>query len=335
MEESLKDCIRPVNPVKDINLPRFSHSKLEVWENCNYRYNEQYNLKKYSNDTSLALEIGTLTHKLLELKGEWIKEGEIVDYEKLTAILEDGCEEISEKGKETIAGIKELKKRYFEEWYSPDNASGMNYDEKLEKFNTVLHREMEDDIWKPAEFELFFEFVWRDKYIISGFIDRLDIRQVEEEVEYRVCDYKSSKKVFDDKKLPTAQQMAIYGAAILNKYGKLPAEYKYIFTLIDAEQCALTKGWEKRIIKKLDKAFDAIAEAEKEGVYKPSPSPLCHWCAYCSTNPNATKYKYECPYYSLWTPDNKVFATNQQWSPEDVKHTTKLNEKETKRKLVF
>ena len=65
----LQQCVRPVDPIKDKDLPRFSHSKLEVYENCIARYNLQYNQKKRSNDTTLSLEIGTLTHKILEEKG--------------------------------------------------------------------------------------------------------------------------------------------------------------------------------------------------------------------------------------------------------------------------
>ena len=326
----LKECIRLVDPVKDKDLPRFSHSKLEVYENCITRYDLQYNQKKRSNDTTLALESGTLTHKVLEEKGKMLLEGKRVDYDKLNDILQNGCTEDKEK----IRGLKELKKAYFEEWYQADNASGMTYDDKIKKFEKVLHTEMEDDEWKPAYFELPFEFVWRDKYVISGFIDRVD----EKDGEYRVADYKSSKKVFDTKKLPTAQQMGIYGCAILCMFGKLPKEYKYRFTLIDEEQYALTKNWETRLIKKLDKVFDSIAESDRTGVYKPSPSPLCYYCPYCQNNPNAKEYSRECEYYSLWEPNNKTFAVNKQFEANDLNNnsnTTKLNTNNKERKLIF
>lgn len=326
-EKLLQQCIRAVDPIKDKKLPQFSHSKLEVYENCNSRYNIQYNQNKRSNDTTLSLEIGTLTHKILEEKGKALAEGKAVDYESLNNILQDGCIE------ENIRGIKALKKSYFEEWYQKDNASGINYDDKMKKFDEVLHTEMEDDDWKPMYFELPFEFIWRDKYIIHGFIDRIDERNGE----YRVVDYKSSKKIFDQKKLPTAQQMCIYGCAILSMFGKLPKEYKYRFTLINEEQYALTKNWETRIIKKLDKMFESIAESDNTQIYKPSPSPLCYFCPYCNNNPNAKEYSKECDYYSLWSPTNKTFETNRQFEG-DLKNTsnsTKLNTDTEKRKLIF
>lgn len=324
----LQQCIRKVDPIKDKDLPYFSHSKLELYENCNNRYNIQYNLNKRSNDTTLSLEIGTLTHKILEEKGKALAEGKTVDYKTLNEILQNGC------AKEKIRGIKDLKKTYFEEWYQNDNASGMTYEDKMKKFDEVLHTEMEDDDWKPMYFELPFEFVWRDKYIVHGFIDRID----EKDSEYRVVDYKSSKKVFDSKKLPTAQQMCIYGCAILSMFGKLPKEYKYRFTLINEEQYALTKNWETRIIKKLDKMFDSIVANNETGIYKPSPSPLCYYCPYCNNNPNAHEFSNECEYYSLWTPDNKVFTVNRQFE-DDLKNTSnslKLNTENNKeRRLIF
>lgn len=320
--ELLKQCVRLVDPEKDKDLPRFSHSKLEVYENCKTRYDLQYNQGKRTNDTSLALEIGTLCHKVLEEKGKMIVEQDSVDYDKLYDLLYNGCVETDEKTRETIRGVNDLKKTYFEEWYSADNASGMNYDEKLIKFNEVLHNEMQEDDWVPVYFELPFEFVWKDKYIISGFIDRIDKKGEE----YRVCDYKTSKRIFDTKKLPTAQQMAIYGCAILAMFDKLPSEYLYRFILINESQKALTIGWIKRFIKKLDKVFDSIEESATTHVYAPSPSPLCFYCNYCCNNPNAKDFKNDCEYYSLWTPENKVFSVNKEFDPNKI---------EEKRKLVF
>lgn len=321
--ELLKERIRLVDPEQDQNLPRFSHSKLEVYENCKARYDLQYNQKKRSNDTSLALEMGTICHRVLEEKGNRITKRLPVDYERLNDILEEGFEETDEES--AIRGIRELKRVYFEEWYKADNASGMNYDEKLIKFNGVLHSEMEDDDWTPMYFELPFEFVWDNKYIIHGFIDRIDKKGEE----YRVVDYKTSKKIFDKKKIPTAQQMAIYGCAILAMFNKLPSEYLYRFILINESQKALTLGWEKRFIKKLDKVFAAIEESDATQIYKPSPSQLCFYCNYCCNNPNAKEFKNECEYYSLWTPDNKVFSVNKEFDPN------KKEIKEEKRKLIF
>lgn len=330
-EEILKPYVRPVTD-KDKDLPRFSYSKFEVLKNCPYQYNLKYNQKKYSDDTSLALELGSICHYVLEQKGIALTQGQQVNYDLLNQVLVNGHEEIDEedkKTKEKLAGLKELKKKYFETWYEKDNASGQTYEEKMKLFQKVLHSEMESGDWFPTYFERPFEFVWDNKIIIHGFIDRIDIR----DNEYKTVDYKTSKKVFDQSKLSTSLQFGIYALAILNDFGKLPIESEYRFILIDDKQYALTKGWEKRLITAINKLIQQVEDNSESGQWKPSPTPLCYWCYACAQNPDATKYKDECEYYSLWTPTNKTFEKKKEWDPSEEKNSTA--NMQVKRKLIF
>ena len=347
-EEILKQYVRPVTEEDRKRLPVFSYSKMEVYKNCPYQYNLKYNQKKFTDDTSIALELGSLLHYILEQKGKMLTrntgslfEQPFVNYEWLGELMFNGVTETDEKTKEHLLGINALKKKYFETWYEKDNASGMTYEDKMQVFDKVLHNEMEwsyeNEFWRPYLFEYEFEFVWHDRAIIKGFIDRID----KKDEEYQTIDYKTSKKVYDSSKLATSLQFGIYALAILNDFGVLPSQSKYRFILLDETQSALTKGWEKRLIKALDSIFDKIDADEKAGVYKPSPSPLCHWCNFCSHNPDATDYKHDCEYYSLWTPDNKSFAVNRQFEAGDLKNdlnSTKLNATNAsskERKLIF
>jgi len=71
-------------------------------------------------------------------------------------------------------------------------------------------------------------------------------------------------------------------------------------------------------LKKLNKILDSIFEVEKSGLYAPKATPLCHWCDYSITNPNAPFYSQDlCNYYSLWTPDNKTFKVNRKFEESD------------------
>ena len=248
-----------------------------------------------------------------------------VDYDKLNSILFDGVSETDEKTKEELLGVGQLKRKYFEVWHEADNASGASYDEKIKLFVQVLHDEMEDTEWKPTYFERPFEFVWDNKVILKGFIDRIDVK----DGQYRTVDYKTSKKAYEQSKLATSLQFGIYALAILNEFGVLPIESIYRFILIDDEQYALTKGWEKRLIKALDKVFGDIEASENKKVFVPKPSPLCHWCNFCQTNPEATIYRNECEYFFKWTPSQKTFEVNKKWNALENMNTT------TKRKLVF
>lgn len=322
--QELLNRIRPVTE-KDRELPVFSYSKLEVFKNCPLQYEYKYIEKKYSQDTSIALELGSLCHYVLEQKGRMIATKQNVDYDKLNSILFDGVSETDEKTKEELLGVSQLKRKYFEVWHEADNASGASYDDKIKLFDQVLHKEMEDTEWEPTYFERPFEFVWHNKVILKGFIDRIDVK----DGQYRTVDYKTSKKVYEQSKLATSLQFGIYALAILNEFGVLPVESKYRFILIDDEQYALTKGWEKRLIKALDKVFGDIEASGKKEIFVPKPTPLCHWCNFCQTNPEATIYRNECEYFSKWTPTQKTFEVNKKWNALENMNPT------TKRKLVF
>ena len=322
--QELLNRIRPVTE-DDKNLPVFSYSKMEVFKNCPLQYRYKYIEKQYTQDTSIALELGSLCHYVLESKGKMIVSGETVDYEKLNNILMNGVTETDEKTKEELLGVNQLKRKYFEVWYEPDNASGASYDEKIKLFDKVLHNEMEETDWKPTYFEKPFEFVWDNKVILKGFIDRIDTK----DGQYRTVDYKTSKKVYEQSKLATSLQFGVYALAILNEFGVLPIESEYRFILIDDKQYALTKGWENRLIKAMDKVFGDIEASEKKSVFVPKPSPLCHWCNFCQTNPEATIYRNECEYFSKWTPTQKTFEVNKKWNALENINTA------PKRKLVF
>ena len=322
--QELLNRIRPVTD-DDKNLPVFSYSKMEVFKNCPLQYRYKYIEKKYSQDTSIALELGSLCHYVLEQKGKMIVSGETVDYEKLNDILMNGVTETDEKTKEELLGVNQLKRKYFEVWHEADNASGASYDEKIKLFDKVLHDEMEETDWKPTYFEKPFEFVWDNKVILKGFIDRIDTK----DGQYRTVDYKTSKKVYEQSKLATSLQFGVYALAILNEFGVLPIESEYRFILIDDKQYALTKGWENRLIKAMDKVFRDIEASEKKSVFVPKPSPLCHWCNFCQTNPEATIYRNECEYFSKWTPTQKTFEVNKKWNALENINTA------PKRKLVF
>jgi len=91
----------------------------------------------------------------------------------------------------------------------------------------------------------------------------------------------------------------------------------YDFVLLGEQRLGGTKGWLSRAEKKLNKLLDSIEECTSSDTWEPSPTPLCYWCPYCAQNPNAKpEFRHYCPYYSLWTPTNKTFATNKEWDPD-------------------
>lgn len=336
MDDFFKGKVRSVANADRGVLPRLSYSGLETFRNCEMQYNLKYGEKKYSKDTTLALEAGSLLHKVLEEKFYYINSGKPVDYDYLNFILKYGSMDKNEKTKEHLLGVDELKRKYFEEWYTPDNASGMTYEEKIQVFRNVINEEMNDtSIWRPVYAELPFEFVYKDQVIFNGFIDRVDMNMFGS---YRVLDYKSSKKLFDSSKVATSLQFGIYAMAIYEKFGQIPISFLYRFILLDDNQKAMTKGWEKRLEKTLDNTLNKINNNKQSGIWRPSPSPLCFFCSYCRNNPKAHEFKDDCEYYSLWKPDEKRFDVNKRYNALD-KASKKVDNNNTKlnggRKLIF
>lgn len=240
-------------------------------------------------------------------------------------MLYEGLKEKNEK----ITGINEIKKIYFEQWYKKDSVSNLNYEEKLQLFlNEVLKKEIND--CEVIAVEMPFEFIYQygneKQIIIHGYIDRVDRLP---DSSLKVVDYKTSKKTYESSKLATPLQHVIYGLACFNEFGVLPSEYQYSFILLNEKQNACSKGYLKRGLAKLDKLLIQKEEMEKNNCFKPKATPLCYWCDFHGTSPNAAdEFKGLCEYYSLWTPENKTFKTNKSGK-------TKIKVAEKKRRMIF
>ncbi len=322
INEILKSKIRKVNPMLDENLPRFSFSKLDCYIQCPFKYNVKYNQKLFPEQKAVYLDLGTLAHKILELAGQAEIKGEPFDYEYGKTIFREGIVETTDKGDETIIGFEKIKEKYPKNIFTDaDNASGMNYMEKIDIFfrDVVPTRyPNKPQEWTTIATEKKFEFVYqygtdkRDAVRFYGFIDKV---QQDLEGNIRVVDYKTGKAKFRDEDVKTSLQHSIYNMACYLMYGKLPVENIYDFIFIDVMQNACSKGYMKRALKKIDNVFAQIRESRKSG-YKPNPSPLCYFCEYTEHNPSVEAEYQKCEYYSLWTPTNKTFAKNKEWGEE-------------------
>ena len=217
----------------------------------------------------------------------------------------------------------------------------IRYSLKMGQFDKGLHEYVEGfnyNGWIPFKEEYDFEFVFNNRAIIHGFIDAILINA---EGDLKCIDFKTSKKPFPDNKIPTSQQFSIYCMGMLNDFGKLPIQCDYKFILLNQEQNALTTGFAKRIVKKLNNVLDNIDKNSKSGVYIPSPTPLCWYCPYNKNNPKNKDFKDECEYYSLWSPTDKRWDVNKRFNTLDLtndKHVNNIEDdrKEKKqRKMIF
>ncbi|MEG2289589.1 MAG: PD-(D/E)XK nuclease family protein [Clostridium sp.] len=282
---------------------KLSYSRIDCFKSCEYKYKLKYIDKNYTNDSSIALQIGTILHLGLEYK--YLKK---YSDNKILSMVFDGTEEDGKK----IVGINELKNELYPfEWEELDK-NGITYDEKMDVYKERLNSKIDTE-WECLGCEVEFSILFEEKCVIGGFIDRVDRNKSTGQL--RVVDYKSSASEYQKKDLATPMQMYIYALACKEIYGQFPSEFIYDMILIGSKQYAMTKGWEKRGLKALNSRIDSLIwhSSEDNIKMKPKPTPLCHWCSYCKTNLNATNGRDLCEYYSLWTRDEKTFKTNKQW----------------------
>lgn len=293
-------------------LDKYSYSRLNTFIQCPMKYDLKYNKGNYTEESQLHLELGNILHKALEVKYRNIINNEEINYNLLKNIIENGVSEETDKDKgRFLKGISQIKETYGESaFYEVSKKSGLTYDEKMGIFYDYLEDDKKDD-WMPIHVELPFTFIFDNRAIIEGFIDRIDQNS---RGELRVVDYKSSDKVFDQKDLTTPLQMVVYALACEAMFGKFPVEYMYDLILLGEIQQAGTKGFIERGIKKIHKVLDEIEWCKALNEWKPKATPLCWWCEFSGHNENNPWYTGGlCDYYLLWTPDNKTFEKNNEY----------------------
>lgn len=325
----LEERVRKAS-VEDLKkIKSISYSAIEKYINCPYNYKLHYVDNKKCPQDAIHLDIGTLCHKVLELKGRAKIKKEPIDYRYLADVFLEGIEEKTDKGLEKIHGLKDLYDKWGIFLFLEKDSEGISYEEKLKKFNeSVILKELEDE-WECLETEKEFNIVYtfdeenNKQIILHGYIDcivgKFDTEGKLKEI--KVIDYKTSKKTYDKSKLNSALQMFIYGLAIYSLYGMFPSEYEYHFILIDDRQKALEIDYKNICTKLLDDSLIKIqSDTEQKSEFKPKPSPLCYWCSYCNNNPNATiPYSAMCEYYSLWKPTDKIFVVNKKFTSSNTK----------------
>ena len=296
--------------MEEKELKRHSYSSIDVFVNCPMRYDFTYNKGYRSSVTTLALGMGSIAHKCLELLILTKMGKASYTLEQIINVLYEGWiepeNENEQKTKEgNLLGVNELQKKFFEDFIEG------GYSVKLITFKQLLAREFIMGDWKPIAVEQEFTYNFKDICCFHGFIDRVDMNS---KGELRVVDYKSSKKIYDNKKLNHSMQMGVYKNACLELFGKIPIEYVYHFIFLDEQQNALKGKYVAKIDQEIIDTLGDYNICDRTENWKPNPSPLCYWCPYHGNSPNADpEFSGMCQYYSLWTPENKTFKVRKPY----------------------
>ena len=273
------------------NLEKFSYSKLDTYVQCPFKFKLKYVDGNYIFNSSIATEFGTLIHETEETIAKNLIHKEPIDYVKLKNKI--------------ILELSKLHKKYPKDFYELDKSS-RTYENKVYYY-------LEEGIYKLEQFmkdnpnleivgvEQEFNFMHCGK-TFNGFIDRVFYDTVENK--YLIQDIKTYAVPVEKEKLATPIQFVVYNLAAQQLYNCSADQIscEYYLPLCDLTQSAGTKGYMARGKTKLEKIFDGISNSN----YEPSPCPLCNWCEFSSTNPDAKgDGKYLCPYFCKWQRDTR------------------------------
>lgn len=270
---------------------KFSFSKIDCYDQCHFQYKLKYIDKNFPKGGSLALDLGTAIHKCEEDIATAIKNGLPIDYTTIKNNL--------------IVEAARLKHNYEKDYNTPDKSgrlAGNKIHEYLEKGIYNLEKFCkEHPTYQIVGIEEPFTTEFEGK-TFSGKIDRVFYDTTANT--YLIQDIKTYAVELEKEKLATPLQFVVYTMAAKELYNCSEEQISCQFYLpfCNVSQDAGTKGYMGRGAAKLEKLFAGIDACE----YTPSPSPLCNWCPFCATNPDATiEMKHLCPYYSVWERDTR------------------------------
>lgn len=303
MDENLKQS----QEIKE----KFSYSKLGCFEQCPFKYKLIYKDNHFISSQEVATDFGTLVHFIEESMANILLSTYKLnqdDYDKLVDTFYNICDD-----KEKIYGVNILKERYKDVWYKSDK-NGKSYDDKVLFYlqhgiynlkNILIRNPNLEIVGAEIPFKITI-----NNHLFTGFIDRV-FRDVNTNI-YYIEDIKTWSSPAKEEDLKTPLQFVIYVEAVKELYN-VPEEQiqcAYNLPLCGVSQVGGTKGYVKRGLTKIGKLLAKI----EQGDFAPKPSPLCHWCVFSETKPNQPEEaKKLCPYFSLYTPENKTNITKYQW----------------------
>ena len=283
-------------------MEQYSYSKFETYEGCPFKYKLRVIDKiKFAWTDTIATEFGTAIHAMEEDIAKAIKDGQTIDYVALKNRLILKRHELEYKYAEVFNDLDKSSRTYLQKTY-----------EYLESGIYRLERFMrEHPTYEVVGMEQYFSVEF-DDVKFTGYIDRVLRDTATGDI--IIHDIKSWPVLKEQKDLTTPLQFVIYVLAAKKLYGVEPHQVKCYYDLPCCEtyQEAGTKGFMDRGVKKLRNLIASIRNQE----FEPKPSPLCHWCEYCPTNPYQPEEavgKVYCPYHSLWTKNKASFAKAAEW----------------------
>lgn len=278
---------------------KYSYSKVDCYRQCPFKFKLKYIDKHFVPVSAIALDVGNLIHETEECIANAIKDGKPIDYVALKNRI--------------VLKMAELEHKFPVEFYEADKV-GRYYKDKLYGYLEKGIYRFEEYMKQHPTYEIVgaevpFKVTIHSK-LFTGKIDRL-LRDTATG-KYVCHDLKTYPVEVEPADLKTPLQFVVYTLAIKDMFSVNNEDVAcgYDLPFCDVIQQAGKGDFISVGSAEIKKLLDAIDSGE----YEPNPTPLCHWCEFCATNPRQPKEgKNLCPYHSLWTRENKVFITASEW----------------------
>lgn len=275
--------------VVNLNLDRYSYSKISTYKQCKFKFKIKYLDKNFIFNASIATDFGSLVHATEEDIAKALQKGEPVNYIALKNAF--------------ILKARQLALNYPEEFLKKDK-SDRTYQEKVYQYlDSGIYR-LENYMLQNSNLKLIgieekFEFNYDDIHSFNGSIDRAFLNTETNEI--LIQDIKTWPVEAQASELKAPLQFAVYSMAAEQLWNipitKIKCEYDLPFC--NTTQAATSDNLVEEGKKVLNKLFKGIQNNE----FKPTISALCHWCEYNPlSNPDILNSKPEaiCPYFSTW-----------------------------------
>lgn len=256
----------------------YSHSKLQTFEQCPYKYKLRYIDKIPSPvEKSIEAHLGTSVHDALEwLYNEKLKNN--------TPTLDETLEKyITSWEKNWSDTIQIIKKTLTKEDYKNKGIKFLiDYYNKHHPFEdgTV---EMEKQVWINLT----------EEHSIIGYIDRLVYNK--EKDEYEIHDYKTANSLPSKEKFEEDRQLALYSIAIKELFGK---EKNVLLTwhYLNHNIQIFSKRTDEQLERLKEHTINLIKKIEETKNFPTKISILCDWCEYkqyCKAHGNDLPKEYK------------------------------------------
>lgn len=244
-------------------MTTYSHSRLETYENCQFKYKLQYIDRVRRDSAGIEAFLGSCFHAVYERHYNDLR---LCKTNTLPDLL-DLFGEIWER--DFHDGITVTRRGYTpENYFDLGRRCVTNYFNRYQPFDQA--------VTLATELKVGFSLDGDGRYQVSGFIDRLDQRS---DGAYEVHDYKTSIKPPDEAKLRASRQLGFYHIAVAEKFSDAErVELVWHYPAIDKEYRIVMDDGHLQSLKA--QAIQLIEEIEAAEKFEPKETALCGWCVY-------------------------------------------------------